>query len=147
MIKSNLEPIEESDMDMEAKIKRGSSIDSFKGEQESPFAQVEQEAPREISSAEKDDAYGKILSKVQTTPTDEIDQAVVADDAKTGAEKMDAESQISHLIDIAGQKGVIHAVKVAQHMQDNYILDTFHDRMLADELHDALLQKGMIKEL
>jgi hypothetical protein len=32
-------------------------------------------------------------------------------------------------------------------MQDNYVLDTFHDRMLADDLHDALVKKGMIKEL
>ena len=146
MIKSNLEPIEESDLDLEGKIKRGVSSAPF--EQAMPFADVEREIPQEIGAAEKDDAYGKILSKVQTQQTDdELDRAVVIDDAKAGAEKMDAQSQVQHLVDIAGQKGVVHAVKVAQHMQDNYILDTFHDRMLADELHDALVKKGMIKEI
>jgi hypothetical protein len=32
-------------------------------------------------------------------------------------------------------------------MEDNYVLDTFHDRLLADELHDAFVKKGIIKEL
>lgn len=145
MIKSNLEPIEESDLDMEGKIIRGATGKTL--EQQVPLAEVEREIPQEMGAVEKDDTYGKILSKVQTQSDDVFDQSVVANDAKNGAQKIDAESQVSHLIDIAGQKGVIHAVKVAQHMQDNYVLDTFHDRMLADELHDALLEKGMIREL
>ncbi|MDD5397141.1 MAG: hypothetical protein PHW24_03730 [Candidatus Moranbacteria bacterium] len=145
MIKSNLEPIEENDLDLEGKLKRGSS--DFSRENDIPLAAVEKEIPQEISAAEKDDSYGKILSKVQTTNDNEIDQAVVIDDAKIGAQKIDAESQVQHLVDIAGQKGVVHAVRVAQHMQDNYILDTFHDRMLGDELHDALVKKGMIREI
>lgn len=148
MIKSNFEPIEESDLDLEGKLKK-SDVES--GVQENvamPFANVEQELPREISAAEKDNTYGKILSKVQTQSDDQnIDSSAIVFDAQVGAAKTDAESQIVHLIEIAGQKGVVHAVKVAQHMQDNYILDTFHDRMLADELHDALVAKGMIKEI
>jgi len=145
MIKSNLEPIEESDLDLEGKIKRGTTGAAV--EQVAPLV-IETEIAHEVSSAEKDETYDKILSQVQTTQVDgELDQAVIASDAKDGIEKMDAQSQVQHLIDIAGQKGVVHAVKVAQHMQDNYVLDTFHDRMLADELHDALVSKGMIKEL
>lgn len=145
-MKSNLEPIEESDLDMEGKIKRGVTSAPF--EQKSSFEDVEREIPQEMGAIEKDETYGKILSKVQAQSDGVVlDQSVIADDAKIGAQKIDAESQVSHLIDIAGQKGVIHAVKVAQHMQDNYVLDTFHDRMLADELHDALLEKGMIKEI
>lgn len=146
MIKSNLEPIEESDLDLEGKIKHGKE-GTFSPQEMPAISRVEREIPQEISAAEKDDSYGKILSKVQTVATDEIDQNAVATDAQLGSQKMDAESQIQHLIDIAGQKGVVHAVKVAQHMQDNYILDTFHDKMLGDELHDALVAKGMIKEL
>jgi hypothetical protein len=145
MIKSNLEPIEESDLDLEGKLKRGSS--DFSREETAPFATVEKESSAEIISAEKDDSYGKILSKVQSQSTDEIDQVAVVSDAQAGSQKIDTQSQVQHLVDIAGQKGVVHAVKVAQHMQDNYVLDTFHDRMLSDELHDALVQKGMIKEL
>lgn len=144
MIKSNLEPIEESDLDFEGKLNQGEK----KADESEVFANVEKELPQEIVSVEKDEAYGKILSKVQSqTDGDEIDQDLVIDDAKAGAQMIDAESQVKHLIDIAGQKGVVHAVKVAQHMQDNYVLDTFHDRMLSEELHDALIKKGMIKEI
>lgn len=144
MIKSNLEPIEDGDLDMEGKMKRGETAGHV---EQSPFFGIEKEKPQEIISAEKDDAYGKILAKVQSQSDDQIDPLSVTDDAKTGAQIIDAESQINHLIEIASQKGVVHAVKVAQHMQDNYILDTFHDKMLADELHDALLKSGMIKEI
>lgn len=146
MIKSNLEPIEESDLDLEGKIRRGTE-GTFSGQEMPSVSNIEREFPQEIAAVEKDDSYGKILSKVQTQAFDDVDQNAVALDAQVGAAKIDAESQISHLVDIAGQKGVVHAVKVAQHMQDNFILDTFHDRMLGEELHAALVNKGMIKEI
>lgn len=148
MVKSNLEPIEESDLKLEEKLKHG-SVD-FSGHENipesSPTVAVEHEKPQEISAGEKDDSYGKILSKVQAQ-TNDVNQEEVAIDSKLGAQKTDAESQIQHLVDIAQKKGVVHAVKVARHMESNYILDTLHDRMLADELHDALVKKGMITEL
>lgn len=144
-IKSNLEPIEEADLNLEGKLKHGSSEIGLP-DREAPVFAVEKEAPREISAAEKDAAYGNILSKVQSQQADDIAGDVAAD-AAVGAQKTDAESQVQHLVDIAEQKGVVHAVKVARHMEDNYILDTFHDRLLGQELHDALVRKGMIKEI
>ena len=145
-IKSNLEPIEEKDLDLEGKIKHGEA-GFTKVNENVQFHKVEKEIPQEISAGEKDSAYNKILTKVQTQTDEKTDDAAVADDAKVGAQKTDAETQIQHLVDLAEQKGVMHSVKVARHMEDNYILDTFHDRLLADELHDALIKKGMIKEL
>ena len=148
-MKSNLEPIEAGDLDLEGKLKRGGNADFMhSGEVEAaPLAAVEREMPREISSAEKDAAYGNILAKVQSNQTDNSTADEVASDAQIGAQKTDAETQVSHLIAIAGQKGIFHAVKVARHMEDYFVLDAFHDRMLADEFHDALVKKGMIKEL
>jgi hypothetical protein len=145
MIKTNLEPIDEKDMDLEGKLKRGST--EISQEKEVSAAAVEKEFPMEIISAEKDNAYGKILSKVQTQSDNDTDQAEVSRDAKIGIAKNDAQAQVSHLVDLAGQKGIVHAVKVARHMEDNYILDTFHDKLLSEELHNALVAKGMIKEL
>jgi len=144
-MKSNLEPIDDKDLDLERKL--GRSLSENPVAQEAQVFAVEKEMPIEISSAEKDSAYGKILSKVQTQATDDTDQAEVSRDAQIGSTKIDAEAQVQHLIDLAGQKGVVHAVKVARHMEDNYILDTFHDKLLADELHSALVTRGMIKEL
>lgn len=145
-IKNNLEPIEESDLDMEGKIRRGFNNSEIK--EGAPVAKIEREVSREVNASENDSAYNKILAKIQTQTDDNIiNQDDVVGDAQAGAKKTDAESQVRHLVDIAQQKGVIHAVKVARHMEDNYVLDTFHDRLLADEFHDALVKKGMIKEL
>ena len=144
-IKSNLEPIEESDLDMESKIKKGFTKENH--QEFAPIPDMEREKPQEISAGEKNNAYNKILSKVQTQTDDKTSQDEVVSDAKVGVQKMDAETQIQHLVDLAQQKGVVHAVKVARHMEDNFILDTFHDRMLVDELHDALVKNGMIAEL
>ncbi len=141
-----MEPIDESDLDLKAKI--GGNIEGqLSREEKITPLKVEQETPQEVISAEKDNSYGKILSKVQTQVTNEVDQNMVIADAQIGSQKIDAESRVQHLVDIAGQKGIVHAVKVAQHMDDNYTLDTFHDQMLVDEFHDALVKKGMIKEL
>ena len=142
-VKYNLEPIYESDLNFnkEEPIKKENNPEN------APLSKVERESYQEISAVEKDDAYSKILSKIKTQTDDNASQSDIVSDAKTGMQIMDAETQIQHLIDLAQQKGVIHAVKVARHMENNYVLDTFHDRMLADELHDALVKRGMIKEI
>ncbi|MEI7890731.1 MAG: hypothetical protein WCI36_02070 [bacterium] len=142
MIKSNLEPIEESDL---VGVKK-ESVEIFGQNDVQVENKIEVENPQEIAGAEKDDSYGKILSKVQSDDV-AVDQFAVAIDAQLGSQKIDAESQVQHLVDLAMQKGVVHAVNVAKHMENNYVLDSLHDRMLATDLHDALLAKGMIKEL
>lgn len=143
-LKSNLEPIEEKDLDLKSKLKNN-SID-FSEKKEKPVFQVEQKISKEVISVEKDDAYGNILSKIKTKQ-DYGEFEDVSNDAKLASSEIDAQAQVQHLVDIAMQRGVVHAVKVARHMENNFVLDTFHDRLLADELHDALMQKGLIKEL
>lgn len=146
---SNLEPIEEKDIDLEAKfgkVEESREIKEAKGARENEGS-VEKEAAPEIVSAEKDSAYSKILSKVKTAPDGDTKHEDVKLDAEKVYEKQDAESQIQHLIDIASNKGIIHAVKVAKHLEDNYVLDMFHDKLLSDELHDALVKKGIIEDI
>jgi hypothetical protein len=140
-----LEPIEEKDLDTAAKF----GVKAEAGSVEHPKDSVEagKEKATEVISAEKDQAYQNILSKVQTQAPTVDPSANVANDAKEASEKMDAESQIKHLVELASQKGVVHAVKVARHLESNYILDSFHDKLLSEELHKALLEKGLIQEL
>jgi hypothetical protein len=144
LVKSNLEPIEESDLDLEGKLTRGAVDHSQPSEK--PVFKVEKEQTLEVVAAEKDSAYGNILAKVHTQPADN-QMHDVAGDAQAAYQKTDSESQVQHLVDLALQKGVVHAVKVAQHLEDNYVLDAFHDKMLADELHSALVSKGLIEEI
>ena len=75
------------------------------------------------------------------------DDTAVAADAKAISGTDSEEAKIETLVKLATTKGVVHAVKVARHWEDNYALDEFHDRLLADELHEALLKKGLIKEM
>jgi len=87
----------------------------------------------------------KILAKVKNPATTTKND--VSADAKTTNEETDYENKIIKLVELAEAKGVVHAVKVAQHLEDNYLLDELHDRLLATDLHDALVKKGMITEV
>lgn len=141
---SNLEPIDEKDLDLESKFKKNEKPANSQAENKLPSAEREQAS--EIILAEKDKAYDKILSKVQGQVQDN-NLAEIATDAEKTYRKQDSESQIQHLVDIALDRGVIYAVKVAKHMEDNYVLDMFHDRILADELHEALIRKGLVEDI
>ena len=141
---TNLEPIEEKDLNLEEKFKSG-TLEKKGVEKISP--PIEKEALAEKAAAEKEDAYAKILARVKQPAAGAPSDEEIKEDAGKVYQKTDAESQIQHLVDIAMAKGVVHAVKVARHMEDNYVLDMFHDKLLADELRDALVKKGLIQEI
>ena len=96
---------------------------------------------------EKDSAYQKILSQLPSKSSVSNDKANVSADAKNISAETDYESKIIKLVAMAEHKGLVHAVKVAKHLEDNYVLDELHDRLLGDDLHAALVEKGIIKEL
>lgn len=152
--KSNLEPIEERDIDLAAKFggktRAVENIESAEAKSEFKETPVVIEKPveKKEGSAEKEAAYAKIISKAPAqAPAVPSDEDEVKKDAEAVNLEKDAESKINNLLGLAQNKGVIHAVKVAQHYEDNYVMDELHDRLLADELHDALVQKGLIKDL
>jgi len=147
-IKSNLEPIEEKDLDLASKFGEVSKMEHV-GEKkaEETALKPEKETAKETVSAEKDSAYNQILSKIKSQQTSNATEEDIKSDAAKTSEKQDAESQIQHLVDIALEKGVMHAVNVAKHLEDNYVLDMFHDKLLSDELHEALMKKGLIEEI
>jgi len=148
---ANLEPINEKDLNLESKFKGGEVKNEVPAGEESPEKNavphvIESTVERKEGGMEKEQAYSKILSKVKSQSPIPSDDAI-----PQGAKDVDsaqlAEGKIEKLVGLAMEKGVVYAVKVARHMEDNYTLDEFHDRLLADELHDALVKKGLIKEL
>ncbi len=104
------------------------------------------EKVNEQSSTEKDDAYQKILSSVKVKNKNPSN-VTVANDASILDQQIDRESQVKLLVDIAMTTSIEHAVAVARHAEDYYVLDQLHDRLLADDLHESLLQKGLIDEI
>ncbi|MEI6588208.1 MAG: hypothetical protein WCO05_04655 [Candidatus Moraniibacteriota bacterium] len=144
-----LEPIEDGDLDLKNKFLKGDVGPEKVAMPSLPKTDAEiapsPEAPERRGSAmEKDDAYAKILAKVKSPVT--AAQSDVSADAKMAGEGTDYENKIIKLVELAETKGIVHAVKVAQHLEDNYLLDELHDRLLATDLHDALVKKGMITE-
>jgi hypothetical protein len=144
-----LEPIEEGDLDLKNKFLKGATGAEKVAMPNLPKTEVETlptpEMPeRKEGRMEKDDAYAKILAKTKSPSA--VVHSDVATDAKTASEETDYENKVIKLVELAEAKGVVHAVKVAQHLEDNYLLDELHDRLLATDLHDALVRKGMIME-
>jgi hypothetical protein len=145
-----LEPIEEGDLDLKTKFLKGGVPGGEKREMPSlPKKETEVAPSAEVlekkeGRMEKEAAYAKILAKAKSPVA--TAQSDVASDAKSASEETDYEGKIIKLVEIAETKGLVHAVKVAQHLEDNYLLDELHDRLLAADLHDALVKKGMITE-
>lgn len=152
-----LEPIEETDLNLKSKFSEGGLAKSANAEGANGLENKSEAtaAPESIpmseklekkeGSVEKEATYERILSKVKN-PVDVIHNNV-SNDARLANSQIDYESKVTHLVQIAETKGVAHAVKVAQHLEDNYLLDELHDRLLADDLHDALIRKGLITEI
>jgi hypothetical protein len=142
-----LEPIEESDLNLENKFIERKAANIFSAKDGSANESIlENVAERREGVVEKDDAYAKIVSKIQA-PAPQTTVAEVTQDADQAGKLIDAQSRINNLVDVAMQKGVLHAVRVAKHLDDNYILDEFHDKLVMDEFHDALVEKGLIKDM
>jgi hypothetical protein len=151
--KPNLEPIEDADLDLAHKFKTVERpLEAGKEAAIPENIEAKEILPEKLENrevdenkAERDSTYAKILAKVKTNTAPV--QNDISGDAKTVSEGANVEAKIGWLIDLAMEKGVVHAVKVAQHMDDNYMLDEFHDRLLIDEFHDALVEKGLIKDV
>jgi hypothetical protein len=107
--------------------------------------QPESGIERKEGRMEKEDSYSKILAQaVNPVLSTEKD---ISQDAELTMREKDAESKVNNLVSLAETKGLAHAVRVAKHMEDNYILDEFHDKLLSSELHDFLVKKGLIREM
>ncbi len=102
----------------------------------------EKETGNEGVAERASEQYSKILSQVQPGSANTSDDEVEGDANTVGALE-EAEKKAHALVELAQVKGVAHAVRVAKHMNDLYVLDTMHDE-LADKLYDGLVSKGLI---
>ena len=82
-------------------------------------------------------------------------QAITASDetAKENVEKdfkkiknLDTARQVEILSALAFEKGINHSVSIARNLNDAYLLDELHDRLVG-ELHEELVKKGKLKEI
>lgn len=100
----------------------------------------------ERSSVEKEDSYQSTLAKVKTTSSQNNNDDQVKDEADYVFQKRTRDEQVKHLVDLALDKGVTYAVKVAKKTDDLYVLDRLHDTLVEEDLHQTLVKKGLINE-
>lgn len=102
----------------------------------------------ETAAENAKEKYAEMMAQVQPAapavpmPSDE---AIVAIDAKAVYDETDAEARVTKLMSLAETKGAVHAVRVAERLNDFYVLDRMHDE-LAEKFYDALKAKGMLKD-
>ncbi len=127
-----------------------SSMSRIKMAQSAKMEKIAETVPQPEATAEKNERHFKQADNEGTVPRMTISRPAfdknVADDARMAARDRDVENKIETLVRLAEMKGIPHAVKVAQHLDDNYTLDEFHDYLLTEELHEALVRRGLIEE-
>jgi hypothetical protein len=151
----SLEPIEESDLNLHGKFvgeaeKEVVPIERVEDSGTGTFVLEEISTPAEQEIEKEGQAgFDKILSKIPNgnVVLSSVSAAAVQDDVKQVSEMDTVQAKIDTLVKIATTKGVVHAVEVARKTQDNYTLDELHDKLLATDLHDALIKNGLLKEL
>ena len=90
----------------------------------------------------------------QTIPTQQTTTAIATDDQKAeeikndakGIKNLDTARQVKVLITLAFEKGLTHSIKVARNLNDAYLLDELHDKLVG-ELRNELVEKGKLKEI
>ncbi len=59
---------------------------------------------------------------------------------------LDAMRQVKVLVTLAFEKGISYSIKVARGLDDAYLLDALHDRLIG-ELNEELIKKGRLKKI
>lgn len=144
-IRSNLEPIEDSDLALEKKFGGDNSNKETLAKPENINLPEKKESSIE-KAQENEKKYQKIVAKVKSDDKTGNDDSI-DDEAEVISKEKDVANKVQSLVAIAENKGVVHAVKVAKHLEDNYVLDELHDKLLSDELHQALMEKGLIQDV
>jgi hypothetical protein len=58
----------------------------------------------------------------------------------------DASLQVQRVVELASSKDPFFAIKVAQQLDDNFVLDQVHDELIEDQVRNILIDKGLLKE-
>lgn len=113
------------------------------------------EIPR-ISKEKRKEILEGLEGKIEEAPFSKDDNAKndqndrsqdVEKHAKEVVEISDPEQQIEKIVQLAISKDPYHAIKVAQHLDNNYILDKVHDELVEEKVIKELIKKGLLKEI
>ncbi|MDD3190248.1 MAG: hypothetical protein PHI66_00970 [Candidatus Pacebacteria bacterium] len=108
---------------------------------------IETDKEAEITKENLQEVQSQISSTTQTAPVknEEERKRKIAKDI-SALRDMDEVRKIETLVMIALSEGIDHSIEVARGLQDPYILDSLHDKLIG-ELHDKLIKEGKLKDL
>ena len=82
----------------------------------------------------------------QTTVADDKDKTKSAEKDFKKIKNLDTARQVEALSALAFEKGINHSVSIARNLNDAYLLDELHDKLVG-ELHEELVKRGKLKEI
>lgn len=136
----------------EEKKEEGARPDDFINEEKSELAEEVREMKEKENALEKEKPYlEKIKEKISqgSASDDKDDKADGKDDVKKQAQEIyalqDADQQVEKLLQLAMQEDPFQAIKVAEHLDENYVLDKLHDGLLKEKIQKILKEKGILK--
>ncbi len=139
-IKENLAEINEADLNKSAES-FGTDINSPGVENNTKQELYKKEEQKIEQAIER--TGEKLKQGVPTAPTDDDKGEEVQVQAKEIA-KLDANDQVGHLVQIAETKNPYLALRIAKHLNDNYVLDELHSDLTEDKMRELFISKGLL---
>ena len=102
----------------------------------------------EITEENLGERQAQIIS-TQQTATAIADEEEKTEEIKNDAREiknLDTVRQVKVLVTLAFEKGIKHSIKVARNLNDAYLLDELHDKLVG-ELRSELVEKGKLKDI
>ena len=118
---------------------------SLAQEKENISGNTESESNPENKQEAESNQLTEILSKAGPVLGASGSTGSATDDARNLSLLSDVESQVTRLLALATQKGIPHAVHVAQKLKNYYVLDRMHDEMV-DKFYQGLIEKGLVEK-
>ncbi|MEA1926020.1 MAG: hypothetical protein U9M90_02100 [Patescibacteria group bacterium] len=112
------------------------------------IAQKNQEMVKKQEQQEQVAEHVQQKIKQQTAASDDGDDESKEEIREQTQEIMsiqDADQQIEKIIELATRKDPYFAIKIAQKLDDNFILDEVHDELIEDKVRKVLVSKGLLK--
>ena len=103
-------------------------------------AEITKENLQEVSSQQA------VPVQQQTTVVNDEGETKSAEKDFKKIKNLDTARQVEVLSALAFEKGINHSVSIARNLNDAYLLDELHDRLVG-ELHEELVKKGKLKEI
>jgi len=105
-------------------------------------AKIPEKKKEEIEKSRK-----KLEKAVPAKKNSNAGKAEVSRHAKEIGGLEGADQQIEKLIQLAQNEDPFMAIKVAKHLDDNFVLDQLHDGLLEEKTRKILVEKGLLKDL